>query len=86
MTRALLLFVAVPSVTLTMMVGECDLEYASIWPVPPTTFKMIEVLRCGVIECVRRSVIVDGAARRETQVCGSGDRLAPVPAMPTGSP
>lgn len=74
--RALL---AVPTVTLSLTVGECALEHAAVWPVPPATFKVVEIHRCGAIECIRRYFVVDGVIRRDARVCGAGDKLVPAP-------
>jgi hypothetical protein len=67
----------VPSITLPMRSGECTIEDYHVSPVPPSTFKVFEIQRCGGFTCFRWYVLIEGVRRGDSRACGERDMLLP---------
>lgn len=77
--------------TVTLPLGDCQLDSAVITFVPPHTLHVVAVSDCGTIKCWDKWIEVDGKRVGMTRACstsGSGETFTevPSPAAPAPTP
>lgn len=72
---ALLVVSTVPTVSVPMMRGACEIESAWVVATLPSTFQVLEVQSCGARLCFERYTITNGQRVRAARSCSVRDGL-----------